>query len=76
MGRWFGYRPGYQDLCRIWLSETTADYYRQIARATAELKVEVGRMKDAGMSPRDFGLKVRDSPDALLITSRNKMRSG
>lgn len=76
MGRWFGYRPGYQDLCRIWLSETTADYYRQIARATAELKVEVGRMKEAGMSPRDFGLKVRDSPDALLITSRNKMRSG
>ena len=76
MGRWFGYRSGYEDLCRIWLSETTADYYRQIARATAELKAEVERMKDAEMTPKDFGLKVRESPDALLITSRNKMRSG
>lgn len=76
MGRWFGYRPGYEDLCRIWLSEDTANYYRQIARATEELKAEVDIMSEARLSPKDFGLKVRESPDALLITSRNKMRTG
>ena len=74
MGRWFGYRNGYGDLCRIWLSETTADYYRQIARATEELKASVYQMKEAGLTPEDFGLRVRQSPDALLVTSRNKMR--
>ena len=75
MGRWFGYRPDYGDLCKIWLSGDTIDYYRQIARATEELKDEVARMQDAGLSPVDFGLKVRDSPDALMITSSDKMRS-
>lgn len=74
MGRWFGYRPGYEDLCKIWVSETTADYYRQISRATAELKDEIAEMQRAGLTPKDFGLRVRESPDALLITSRNKMR--
>ncbi len=75
MGRWFGYRPEYGDLCKIWLSAETIDYYRQIARATEELKDEVARMQDVGLSPVDFGLKVRDSPDALMITSSDKMRS-
>lgn len=74
MGRWFGYRPGYEDLCKIWLSEKTADYYRQISRATSELKDEIAEMQRAHLTPKDFGLRVRESPDALLITSRNKMR--
>lgn len=74
MGRWFGYRPGYEDLCKIWLSEKTADYYRMISRATAELKDEIAEMQRAGLTPKDFGLRVRESPDSLLITSRNKMR--
>ena len=75
MGRWFGYRPDYGDLCKIWLSGDTINYYRQIAQATEELKDEVARMQEAGLSPVDFGLKVRDSPDALMITSSDKMRS-
>jgi hypothetical protein len=75
MGRWFGYRAGYEDLCRVWMSETTASYYGDIARATAELKEDIRRMKELGGTPKDFGLKVRESPDALLITCRNKMRN-
>lgn len=74
MGRWFGYRLNYQDLCRVWLSSQTADFYRQTALATNELKALVGQMKKANLRPQDFGLRVRQSPDALLMTSRNKMR--
>ena len=28
MARWFGYRDGYQDLCRIWINAESADNYR------------------------------------------------
>src|SRR5690606_20284409 len=27
MGRWFGYRDGYQTLCRLFLSEEAKDWY-------------------------------------------------
>lgn len=76
MGRWFGYRPGYQDLCKIWMSEDAVDWYGYITRAANELKLEIAKMKNANQTPRDFGLKVRQDPDyALLATARNKMRT-
>lgn len=75
MGRWFGYRPHYEDLCRIWLSETTYGYFARIADAMLRLQSEVAQMEKDGKEPKDFGLKVLKSPDALAITSRNKMRN-
>lgn len=76
MGRWFGYRPGYQDLCKIWMSEDAVDWYGYITRAANELKLEIAKMKNANQTPREFGLKVRQDPDySLLATARNKMRT-
>lgn len=75
MGRWFGYREGYADLCRIWLSDEAIHWYSHIARATDELRNEVRRMQAANLTPKDFGLRVRAHPDSLLVTARNKMRT-
>jgi len=75
MGRWFGYRPGYDDLVKIWISAEAIDWYGYITRATAELKIEVLKMKRANQTPKDFGLKVRQDPNSLIVTARNKMRS-
>lgn len=75
MGRWFGYRPNYQDLVKIWMSEESIDWYGQITRATAELKDEIIKMRNAHQTPMDFGLKVRQDPGALIVTARNKMRT-
>ncbi len=75
MGRWFGYRPGYQDLCRVWLPQEAIDWYGHISEATEELRAEVKRMFDLNRSPKDFGLAVRAHPDSLLVTARNKMRA-
>ena len=44
MGRWFGYRPGYDDLCRLWLSEDAASWYAHITLATSELRVNYKQM--------------------------------
>jgi len=75
MGRWFGYRDRYKDLCRIWMPDETIDWYKHIAASTDELRGEIKVMQDSGATPREFGLKVRSHPDALHITARNKMRT-
>jgi hypothetical protein len=76
MGRWFGYRDGYGDLCRLWVTPDAEGWYRHVAEATTELKRDFLRMKRRGATPREFGLRVRTHPDTLLITARNKMASG
>jgi hypothetical protein len=75
MGRWFGYRDGYSDLCRVWLTIEAQHWYAHIVIATAELRDELRRMRNLNMTPEDFGLKVRAHPDGLIVTARNKMRS-
>lgn len=77
MGRWFGYRPGYEDLCRVWMPHEAVSWYSHIAEATDELHVELRRMQDIpGATPLQFGLAVRSHPSALMVTARNKLGSG
>lgn len=76
MGRWFGYRGGYEDLCRIWMPQEAIDWYAFIANATEELHLELKSMEKAKATPRMFGLAVRSHPSSLLITAKNKMGSG
>lgn len=74
MGRWFGYRPGYLDLCRLFISEELVEWYRHIVVATEEMRAEFDRMDDLGKKPSDYGLKVRTHPGVLAITASNKFR--
>jgi hypothetical protein len=76
MGRWFGYRPGYEDLCRVWMPEEAEGWYAHIADAVEELREELRVMQAANATPEQFGLKVRSHPDTLIVTARNKMGSG
>lgn len=74
MGRWFGYRGGYEDLCKVYLSEESQGWYEHISDATEELRNSVIQMRRDGLSPKQFGLYVRAHPDALTVTALNKMR--
>lgn len=75
MGRWFGYRPGYDDLCRVYLSDDSKGWYAHIAEATEELRQQVKLMRRDQFSPKQFGLYVRAHPDTLIVTAMNKMRN-
>lgn len=76
MGRWFGFRPGYIDLCRLYTSPELVEWYQYITRASEELRREFDYMAVLNATPADYGLRVRTHPDGLLITAVNKMRSG
>jgi hypothetical protein len=75
MGRWFGYRPGYEDLVRVWLTADSKGWYEHVTEVVTELRQDLIDMERLGGTPMDFGLKVRTHPDSLLITARNKMGS-
>jgi hypothetical protein len=75
MGRWFGYRRDYLDVCRLFTAPELVEWFSHIAFATEELRAEFEHMFQIGAKPRDYGLKVRSHP-AMLVTSAVKMRSG
>ncbi|MGL4762496.1 MAG: Z1 domain-containing protein [Sarcina sp.] len=75
MGRWFGYRSKYEDLCRIWMTKEAISWYEYVSEATDELRVDIKRYEDSGLTPLAFGLRVRSDVNTLLVTARNKMRS-
>lgn len=74
MGRWFGYRPGYEKLFRIWMPDDAVGWYAHITQASNELREEIATMNRLGATPAAFGLKVRAHPTSLIITARNKMK--
>lgn len=73
MGRWFGFRPGYADLVRVWVGPGLLDDYAHLARVERELRDEVQTMSDENRTPREMAVKVLAHPGRLEITSASKM---
>lgn len=73
MGRWFGYRQGYEDLPRLWTTPDLADRFRQLARIEEEVREDIQNYRTHDLTPTDFAVKVRSIP-GMAITSAGKMR--
>ncbi|MCX2456316.1 Z1 domain-containing protein [Lacticaseibacillus nasuensis] len=74
MGRWFGYRDNYADLCRLWTSKESANWYALISIATEDLRAQIRQMAQLHKRPIEFGLRVRSADETpLIVTARNKM---
>lgn len=69
MARWFGYRDGYLDLCRIYMTKDMEERYRWIATATEELRSEFEMAAKSHVKPKDYGFYIRKHP-VIKITSR------
>ena len=75
MGRWFGYRNGYDKLFKIWMEPAAIGWYEYISNATDELRDEIVEMRRIGLTPKEFGLKVQQNMTSLFVTARSKMRA-
>lgn len=76
MGRWFGYRDGYSDLCKIFIPEDIESNFRDIISSTEELFQDFRDLAKSKKTPLDFGLAIRQDPNsALQITARNKQKN-
>ncbi|WP_273834172.1 Z1 domain-containing protein [Guptibacillus sedimenti] len=76
MGRWFGYRKGYELLPRIWMTKDTYNKFLFLSKLEEELREELEEYMLGNKSPVDFGPRVKNSPQVswLRITSKNKMQ--
>ena len=75
MGRWFGFRPKYADLCRVFITDTIYRWFARIAFATDNLRNQIAYMCDEKAKPSEFGLRVATHPE-LKISSPKKVKSG
>lgn len=73
MGRWFGYRPGYEDMPRIWMTADLEESFRALATIEQEIREDVAQYAQRNVSPMEFAVRVRRIP-GLAITAANKMR--
>lgn len=73
MGRWFGFRPHYQDLARVWVGPGLLEDYSHLARVEREIRAEVAVLEAEGKTPRELAVRVRTHPGRLQITSAGKM---
>jgi hypothetical protein len=74
MGRWFGYRPDYVDLTRIYVSEELQSKFYHLATVEQEVRDEIKTMAANRERPVDVGLRIRTHP-GMTVTSNLKMRS-
>jgi hypothetical protein len=74
MGRWFGYRPGYEDLQRIWMQTSLGEEFKFLALVEEEIRQDIRHMERMKVTPRQLGVRVRAHPGRLAIVARNRMR--
>ena len=75
MGRWFGYRTDYADLCRVWMDPEIQDWFSYVAGVINELRQDIRSMHQHGKPPKHFGMRVKSHPGAMIVTALNKMRN-
>jgi len=74
MGRWFGYRRGYEDLCRIWMTNELRDWFADLSMVEAEIREEIAVYDAEGLTPAELAVRIRSHP-SLAITRAAAMRN-
>lgn len=76
MGRWFGYRIGYELLPRIWMSEDTKEKFEFLSVMDLELRQKMKYMEEKNIKPGLVGINILQYANKKLeITSRNKTKA-
>lgn len=74
MGRWFGYRPGYLDLCRLYTSDLILSRFNEVSQRIEELNLDLEEKFGQGAEPKEIGMYVMKSEMSLLPTRRTALR--
>ena len=75
MGRWFGYRDGYENICRLFMTNNSMEDFEHITEVINDLNQQIRILFLNGQTPEEFALTVRSHPDVrrLMVTSRPKL---
>jgi hypothetical protein len=73
MGRWFGFRHGYEDLVRIHTTGPIISDFMDMVEIERELRADIVEYENHELSPADFGVRVMKHMNNLSPTGRLKM---
>lgn len=73
MGRWFGYREGYEDLPRLYTSRYIASEYSQLADCEQQVREQFENY-GFDITPEDVSVKIR-TLQGITLTRKNAMQS-
>ena len=71
MGRWFGYRTGYEDLIKIYCTETINDHYNHLSIVEEDLRDNILYHYSDGLTPKEFAPLVLDHYRMNTTASNN-----
>jgi hypothetical protein len=74
MGRWFGYRPGYEPLPRVWMPEETSERFSHLSRVEIEMREEVEKYAQSNILPSEVGVRIINHP-TMKITRAQMMKN-
>lgn len=76
MGRWFGYRKGYELMPRIWITHKTNEQFKFLSELDYDLRKEISEMSKIGKTPAEYGARIKNTPKLsfIRITAKNKMQ--
>ena len=69
MGRWFGFREGYEELPRIWTTEHLKRSFRHLAQVESEMRTDMKVYESQGLRPDEAAIRIRTHP-SLRITAK------
>ncbi|MHB1708463.1 MAG: Z1 domain-containing protein [Thermoplasmataceae archaeon] len=73
MGRWFGFRTGYEDLTRIWTTRNLADRFVLLAQVEMRLRDDIRVYEDMQVTPSQLGMRIYQH-STMQVTSYLKRR--
>lgn len=74
MGRWFGYRPGYSDMPRIYMPAGMRDWFAHLATVEAEVRVDIDRYITEHKTPLELAVRIRCHPK-MRVTAPSRAGS-
>ena len=73
MGRWFGYRSGYESLVRVHSSHELLTWFEWLVKVESDIRGDIQRYKLLGLTPEDLAVRI-PLHDVMKPTAGNKMR--
>jgi hypothetical protein len=74
MGRWFGYRDGFRDLCRLFAERRMIELFRALVVSDEDVRAQIEDLSaQSSKTPMDVGLYVRTHP-GMSVSAPNKLR--
>ena len=73
MGRWFGFRNGYEDLTRIYTTAELQSWFNDLAFVEHRLREDIQIYESQGLTPFQVGMRIWQHP-TMQVTSPLKRR--